>query len=241
MVTEEFWSVVIVLCSVASLALALNFFLFSKQPVSKSVAVLIAVGLCVILVVIKSLLKQNNSGFGGLLIYPIVFYFILKKKEKEKEKESLNQIEDTGPAIWNPNLTANFSFLLSPAFSSYLQMLNWRALGEPEKVASARNWYYVTLVMWIVIMLIALTGEVLFEKLDSETAELSALLIWFLFTAIWYLSAGKAQSKYVEEKFGSSYAKKPWVKAVLIGFGALLSWVIVTAAIIGFVLGAAGL
>jgi len=239
MVIEELLPVVIVLCSVASLALALNFFFFSKQPVSKGVAVLIAVVLCVILVFIKSLLKQNNSGFGGLLIYPIVFYSILKKKKKEKEKESLNQIEDTGPAIWNPNLTANFSFLLSPAFGSYLQMLNWRALGEPQKAASARNWYYATMVIWIVIILIGARGEVLFEKLDSEAAELSATLIWFLFTAIWYFSAGKAQSKYVEEKLGSSYAKKPWAKALLIGFGALLSWVISTALVIGFISGAA--
>jgi len=38
-------------------------------------------------------------------------------------------------AIWNPNAAANWSILFTPAFGSYLQMLNWRTLSEPAKAS----------------------------------------------------------------------------------------------------------
>jgi hypothetical protein len=108
-------------------------------------------------------------------------------------------------AIWNPNATANWSLIFTPAFGSYLQLLNWRALGEPEKAASSQNWFYVSLGMLVVYVL---TG---FRPIG-------------LFLFVWYFSAGRAQGKYVKEKFGSSYARKPWGKALLIGLAAIIGY-----------------
>ena len=60
----------------------------------------------------------------------------------------------------------------------------------------------------------------------------------FPFLLVWYFSSGRAQGKYVKEKFGKTYAKKPWGKALLIGVGAIVGYFIV-AVVIGLVLGVA--
>ena len=140
--------------------------------------------------------------------------------------------QDTGSAIWNPNATANWSLIFSPAFGSYLQMLNWHALGEPEKAASAQNWFYVSLGMLAVYVLMGVFMD------DSKAADGAAQGLGFLFLIVWYFSAGRAQSKYVKEKFGSSYARKPWGKALLIGVAAFVGFFI-AAVIVGLVLGVA--
>lgn len=140
--------------------------------------------------------------------------------------------QDIGPAIWNPNATANWSLIFSPAFGSYLQMLNWRALGEPEKAASSQNWFYVSLGMLVLYVLMGVFID------DSKAADGAAQGLGVLFLIVWYFSAGRAQSKYVKEKLGSSYTRKPWGKALLIGVAAFVGFLI-SAAIAGFVLGLA--
>lgn len=140
--------------------------------------------------------------------------------------------QDTGPAIWNPNATANWSLIFSPAFGSYLQMLNWRTLGEPERAASAQNWFYVSLGMLAVYVLLGVFMD------DSKAADGAARGLGFLFLIVWYFSAGRAQSKYVKEKFGSSYARKPWGKTLLIGVAAFVGFLL-AAVIVGLVLGVA--
>jgi hypothetical protein len=58
-----------------------------------------------------------------------------------------------GNAIWNPNAAANWSLLFSPAFGAYLHMLNWRALGQPGRAASAQHWFLASLTMLLVSLL----------------------------------------------------------------------------------------
>ena len=140
--------------------------------------------------------------------------------------------QDSESAIWNPNATANWSLIFSPAFGSYLQMLNWRALGEPEKAASSQNWFYVSLGMLAIYVLMGVLMD------DSKAADGVARGLGFLFLIVWYFAAGRAQSKYVKEKFGSSYARKPWGKALLIGVAAFVGFFI-AAVIVGLVLGVA--
>ena len=111
-------------------------------------------------------------------------------------------------------------------------MLNWYALGEPEKAASAQNWFYVSLGMLAVYVLMGVFMD------DSKAADGAAQGLGFLFLIVWYFSAGRAQSKYVKEKFGSSYARKPWGKALLIGVAAFVGFFI-AAVIVGLVLGVA--
>jgi zinc-ribbon domain len=140
--------------------------------------------------------------------------------------------QGTESAIWNPNATANWSLIFSPAFGSYLQMLNWRALGEHEKAASSQNWFYVSLGMLAVYVFMGVFMD------DSKAADVAARGLGFFFLIGWYFSVGRAQSKYVKEKFGSGYARKPWSKALLIGIAALVGFFI-AAAIVGLVLGIA--
>lgn len=135
-------------------------------------------------------------------------------------------------AIWNPNATANWSLIFTPAFGAYLQMINWRVLGEPEKAASSQNWFYVGLGMLVVYVLMGVFIS------DPKAADGAARGLGFLFLLVWYFSSGRAQGKYVKEKFGKTYAKKPWGRALLIGAGAIVGYFIV-AVVIGLILGVA--
>lgn len=125
-------------------------------------------------------------------------------------------------AIWNPNAAADWSLIFSPAFGAYLQMLNWRALGETEKAASSQNWFYVSLGMWAVCFLIIFMGD----SKAADGAASAAKALCLLFLIVWYFSSGRAQGKYVKEKFGTTYVKKPWGKALLIGVAAIVGYYI---------------
>lgn len=137
----------------------------------------------------------------------------------------------TESAIWNPNAAANWSLVFSPAFGSYIQMLNWRALGEPEKAASSQKWFYVSLGMLVVYLCMGIFMD------DSKAADGAARGLGLLLLLVWYFSSGRAQIKYVKEKLGTSYTKKSWGKALLIGIGAIFGYFIV-AVLVGLVVGA---
>ena len=137
------------------------------------------------------------------------------------------------PALWNPNAAANWSLIFSPAFGSYLQMLNWRALGQSDKAASAQNWFYASLAVLLVYVLMdaLLAG--------SKSANGAAHALGCLYLLIWYFSVGRAQGRFVKEKFGTAYPKKPWGKALLLGLAAVLAY-FVFALLVGLLVGLAG-
>ena len=152
-------------------------------------------------------------------------------------KESANgdisaKTQSVQVAIWNPNAAANWSLILSPAFSAYLQMLNWRALGESKKADSAQNWFYIGIGMLVIYVLIGIFAS------DPVVAEGAPRGLGFLFLLVWYFSAGREQGKYVKEKYGDTYTKKPWGKALAIGFGAFFGCFVI-AAFIGALFGVA--
>ena len=128
---------------------------------------------------------------------------------------------DQANAIWNPNATANWSLPFTPAFGSYLQMLNWRTLNEPAKASSAQSWFYASLLLLFIYFLIGMF---------VSDAEGRLNIIWwlsFLYLITWYIVAGRSQVKYVKAKFGKNYPKKPWGQALLIAVGALICcWVV---------------
>lgn len=135
-------------------------------------------------------------------------------------------------AIWNPNAAANWSLIFTPAFGSYLQMVNWRALGEPDKAASSKNWLFVSLGMLSVYVLMGVYMD------DSKVAGVLSRGIGFIFLLIWYLSSGRAQIKYVKEKLQTTYPRKPWSKVLLIGLVATFGFYFV-AALVGQAIGVA--
>lgn len=123
-------------------------------------------------------------------------------------------------AIWNPNAAANWSLVFTPAFGAYLQMLNWRALGESERATASQNWFYAGLGLLVVYVLMGVFMG------DSKAVDGLARGLGFLFLLVWYFSAGRAQSKYVKEKFGAAYARKPWGKALLLGVASIFGYFI---------------
>ena len=127
-------------------------------------------------------------------------------------------------AIWNPNATANWSLILTPAFGSYLQMLNWLALGEAKKAATARMWFYISLGMLLVYILRRLIVA------DHSFEPARPLMFVYLF--VWYFANGRTQAKYVKEIFGSSYLKKSWGKALLLGVVALIGYALIGSIIV---------
>ena len=70
---------------------------------------------------------------------------------------------------------------------------------------------------------------------DSKSAN-GLVSRWLIFLFAWYFSAGRAQGIYVKEKFGSTYAKKPWVKALLFGVAAFFGYYI-AAVVVSFAFG----
>jgi hypothetical protein len=140
------------------------------------------------------------------------------------------QQSEGSPAIWNPNAAANWSLLFSPAFGAFLHMLNWRALGELQREATARLWFIAALCM---LALYLVLGLVLadFRGVEGVTRALG-----FGFLLVWYFSAARGQAKFVKEKFGKSYPRKGWAKPLLIALAALAGYILV-AFLIGLVLG----
>ncbi len=133
-------------------------------------------------------------------------------------------------AIWNPNATACWSLIFTPAFGSYLQMLNWKALGQSDKAASSQNWFYASLAILVAYVLMGIFMS------DSEAIDLAAGALGLPYLLVWYFFVARSQVKFVREKFGSNYPKKPWGKALLICIAAYIGYLIF-AVVVGFILG----
>lgn len=152
-------------------------------------------------------LKTNSVDFGGAL------------STSTPTLSSSKSHPTTNPALWNPNAAASWSLPLSAAFGAYLQMLNWRALGEHEKARQSQIWFYVILFLPIPLILFAADAGNLAFALDVIPTGLP-----FPIVIAWYFLSGKAQSKYVKEKFGDNYPRQPWGKTLLIGFGVVIAY-----------------
>lgn len=139
-----------------------------------------------------------------------------------------SRVDDQAPAapaapIWNPNAAASWSLPFSPIFGAYLHMLNWHALGEGEKAANARVWVNVGIGLLPVYIGLGLASYYGWTPADALSR---ALGIGFLLT--WYFSAAKAQARYVKERFGKDYPRKPWGKALLIAVGLMAAYIAVS-------------
>jgi hypothetical protein len=116
-------------------------------------------------------------------------------------------------AIWNPVATVNWSLLFTPAFGSWLQMLNWESLGEPELAAISKRWFYTSLAM---LLLYHIAGIAFAGNAD---ALLLLRAVPFLYLVTWYLGSARLQMKYVKERFKDNYNRRPWKKPLLAATG----------------------
>lgn len=132
-------------------------------------------------------------------------------------------------AIWNPNAAINWSIIFTPAFGSYLHALNWRSLGKEDQVRSAMGWFYFSLAMLVVYILMGIFMA------DEKAADDAARGLALLYLIIWYFAAGKAQTKYVKTEFGSDYPRRSWEKPLLIGIAAIACYFVLSVAL-GFII-----
>ena len=124
---------------------------------------------------------------------------------------------EPAPLIWNPNAAANWCLLFTPAFGAYLHMLNWRALGDREREASSRAWFYTSLGLLVFFPLASL---VIGGKVSDAITRLAGLV----FLLSWYFASARPQARYVKERWGSDYVRKPWSKALAYAVAGLLAY-----------------
>ena len=119
--------------------------------------------------------------------------------------------------IWNPNAAANWSYIFTPLFGSYIHMSNWRSLGEVQKETSARVWFYIS-----IIVVAALIGIYVFLP-EGHLLKGKSGGIATLYLLIWYFAAARSQVKFVKNNFGENYIRKPWLKPVAIGVAGMFA------------------
>ena len=122
-------------------------------------------------------------------------------------------------ALWDPFAAALWSIVLSPAFGTYIHLLNWKTLNEPQKANSTKIWFYVSFAVMIISPFL----------MGINYSGLGSLI----YLIIWYLISGQLQKNYLSEKFGSSYIRKSWGKPLLIAFIAILIFMFIIGIIAG--------
>ncbi|WP_165847891.1 lysozyme inhibitor LprI family protein [Paraburkholderia lacunae] len=129
-------------------------------------------------------------------------------------------------AIWNPSTVSGLSFVFTPAFGSYLQASNWKALGQPERAAASKVWFLVSLV--VLAAMAAVTVGFAGKTAAGNDAIRGFIngggLIYFF---IWYVASGRHQVRYVKEGLGKTYAKKSMVKPVLAALACAVAYAFV--------------
>ena len=132
--------------------------------------------------------------------------------------QASNSTSGVSGAIWNPNAAANWSIVFTPVFGSYLQMLNWRSLGEQGRAEASRRWFYVGLCMLLVYLLIGMLVP------DEKAADGAARGLGLVFLVTWYFVSARTQAKYVKAKYGTEYLRQPWGRALLYGVAGIVAY-----------------
>ena len=120
--------------------------------------------------------------------------------------------------IWNPIATVNWSLLFTPVFGAYLQMLNWKSLGQEDSARESKFWFYTSLIVHLILI---------FVGASSEMAGPPIRLFGFIYLVLWYYLNARNQIKWVEQRFGVTYLRKPWSKTILMGILGLVACVLV--------------
>ncbi len=140
---------------------------------------------------------------------------------------------EAAPALWNPNAAASWSLLLTPMFGAFLHMKNWQAMGETQRAATSKKWIIGTVVVYLLIAVMGALAP------DGKAADGIGRAVGFAVLLSWYFTSAKAQAKFVKERFGDAYPRRPWIKALLLGVAGIIAF-IVTAMLVGAILGFLG-
>jgi hypothetical protein len=129
-------------------------------------------------------------------------------------------------ALWNPNAAALWSLIFTPLFGAYLHALNWRALGDPEREEASMTWVFGAGAMVLLLLLVEMVVPKNYNKGDSISHTIE-----FVFLLVWYFGSARAQARFVKEKFGKSFTRKPWRQPLLMGLAGFGIYVLLMIAI----------
>jgi hypothetical protein len=102
-------------------------------------------------------------------------------------------------------------------------MLNWEALGQPERAEESRRWFYASIaVLGISIFLVSA-----FDGINA--ARQAAMLLNVGLLVIWNRASARRQAEYLASEFDDDYPRQPWGKAILFALGAYAALLAVSA------------
>lgn len=127
------------------------------------------------------------------------------------------------PAVWNPNASAAWSLLFTPAFGAFLHAKNAELLGRTAEADANRIWFYCSLAYLVVV-----AASVFFPMIPDRV--FNAVAIGLL--AGWYFSLGRKQAQYVRGTWQGRYQRKPWTIPLLVAFGCLIAYSCIIVALI---------
>lgn len=120
---------------------------------------------------------------------------------------------DHSSALWNPTAANFLGLLLSPAFSAYVHMRNWRVIGDLEKTAQARTWFIALAAYFCTTGVLTVVGRMRHEAL-APPAAINLLLI-----ALWCAREGREQNRFLRTYKGGAYVRRPWTGVIVAAFG----------------------
>ena len=129
------------------------------------------------------------------------------------------------PALWNPNAAACWSLLFTPAFGAFLHARNAESLGRAGEAKANRVWFYVSL---------AYLGFVLVSIFIPKIPDAGFGGVALGLLLGWYFSLGKKQIQYVKETWQDGYQRKPWAKPLLVAFGCLIGFLLLSVVVESF-------
>jgi len=141
----------------------------------------------------------------------------------------LEALRQDPEALWNPTATVNWSLPFSPAFGSWLQMLNWQALGEPELAEISKKWFYASLAVLFAQAVMGLSSS------DEQHGYTIAQVFGLVYLLIWYYGSARPHLKYVKERFGNDYNRRPWKIPLLFAAG-IMGMLITLRVIVGIII-----
>jgi hypothetical protein len=128
---------------------------------------------------------------------------------------------EAAPALWNPTAAGCWSILFSPIFGAYLHMLNWKALGQPEKAAASKKWVIGSIAFSVALILVTLVMP------ESKSLDAVGRLGGLVLLIVWYYAIGKSQQSYVAAQFGKHYPRRSWTVPLLTALGILIGVMVV--------------
>lgn len=144
---------------------------------------------------------------------------------------ALETTQAPAAALWNPNAAANWSLLLTVFFGMWLHMKNWEALGETARAKTAREWFRLSLVLMVILLVVDI---VLASQGGRMAVEVSGLG-HFILLVTWYFKHAKKQVAYVKERFGTTYARRPWLRTLALWLAIVVMQRLLTGGLAGAV------